>query len=54
MEILESIIENLCIKEGKFKVPESFDYQVARKLLKGECNQEKYEIKILILRGIQK
>ena len=44
---IESIIENLCINDGKFKVPESFDYQVARKLLKGECNQEKYEIKNL-------
>ena len=41
---IENIIENLCIKDGKFKVPESFNYQVARKLLKGDCDKSEYEI----------
>ena len=35
-ENIESIIENL---DGKFKVPETFDYKTARKLLKDERNE---------------
>lgn len=42
---IESIIENLCIKEGKFKVPDNFDYKMARRLLKNESNEVcKYKI----------
>ena len=42
---IEEIIENLCIKEKKFKVPENFDYETARKLLKNSNNDcLKYKI----------
>ena len=42
---IEEIIENLCIKEEKYKLPENFNYKTARKLLKNEENKlEEYEI----------
>ena len=42
---IEEIIENLCIKEEKYKLPENFNYETARKLLKNEENKlEEYEI----------
>jgi flap endonuclease-1 len=44
-ENIEEIIENLCIKEEKFKLPANFNYVIARKLLKNnENNLEEYEI----------
>ena len=42
---IEEIIENLCIKQKKFKLPDNFDYKMARKLLKNEDNEcEEYKI----------
>jgi flap endonuclease-1 len=44
-ENIEEIIENLCVKEEKFKLPSNFNYEIARKLLKNEENKlEEYEI----------
>lgn len=42
---IESIIEELCIKQEKFKLPTHFKYEIARKLFKEAGNQiETYEI----------
>ena len=42
---IETIIEELCIKQEKFKLPQHFNYEVARKLLKNGGNMlENYKI----------
>ena len=42
---IETIIEELCIKQEKFKLPQHFNYKIARKLLKDGGNKfENYEI----------
>ena len=35
-ENIEGIIEELCVKQQKFKLPDNFNYDIARKLLKNE------------------
>ena len=42
---IENIIEELCIKQEKFKMPTNFKYEIARKLLKNENNiKDSYQI----------
>ena len=40
---IEAIIENLCVKEKKYKLPETFDFISARKIIK-DTKVEDYKI----------